>query len=43
MNAYKVSRNAIQYGGGLCSKIDGMEAIEDAKKFLEMAEEHCRK
>lgn len=42
LNSYKVSRHAIQYDGGTCSETDGREAINDAKKFLEITEEFCK-
>lgn len=39
LGSYKVARNAIQYDGGLCSEIDATEALKDAKRFINEAEE----
>src|SRR3989344_1919807 len=38
LSSYKTARNAIQYGGGLCLEVDAVEALKDAKRFLEEAD-----
>ncbi|MFH1224611.1 MAG: HEPN domain-containing protein [Candidatus Diapherotrites archaeon] len=38
LDAYRISRHAIQYSGAGCSKEDAEEAIKDARKFLDLAD-----
>lgn len=39
LNSYRITRHAIQYTGAGCNKEDAEEAIRDAEKFFEIAEE----
>lgn len=39
MNGYRITRHGIQYSGIGCSKEDAVEAIKDAEKFIEAADQ----
>ena len=43
LDAYRISRHAIQYKGDLCSETDAEEAIKDAEQFLDVTETYLKK
>jgi len=42
LDSYRITRHAIQYSGEFCSKIDAEEALNDAKKFLDVTKKSIK-